>query len=843
MRILFLSPYVPHPVRLGGHNRTLGMIRCLARFGSVHVLSIGDPADAGLPEARRALAADRVAIDVHPATGPGPEEAEAENLDRLPDAACHFRSPSLAAALDAHVAAMAPDLAVLEELVMAQYAERLACPRVVDRQKIEWAYHDAMAAAGGADAAWHRREAARFRRWEASLTPRMAAVLVTGPVDAALIAPVHGAERVHVVPIGVDDALTPGVEPRGTIDHVLLYGALDYGPNVEANATYFREIWPRLAAAAPGLRTVVVGSGRPPETLPRDDPRVTIRGFVADVVPILRAPGVLVVPLRVGGGSRTKILEGMAAGMPVVSASAGVDNLGLEPGVHFLLAETAADTVEAVLRLMREPDLATSLGRAGAARIAAEFRWDVVGRRLETVCRGVVGSARAGWTAEGSRPAPRALLVGVHPLPEDSEARHLSFPGHRTAQFAHALRAAACEVVGVLLDEEGGGTAELPGAMHVLAPEAFRAGRQLQSLHDRLRPDVVVAAGGYHPARVVAQLRTDAPRYIDLPGDLAAEAQLRAESAGDEPLRDALAVLAGALAAGDRFSVVGASQRLAVLGQLGLVGRLSGSRVGDEPVDVVPLAVAGPEEAPPLSDGGFEVLWAGGYNTWMDVETLAAGVEEAMSRRDDVVFAATGGAVPDHEQERHDLFWRKVRAGRFPARFCDHGRLPRAAALERLSRSNVVVCIARPCLEAELGSRLRVVEALAYGRPVVVTALGDLADEIGAAGAGLLVPPGDAAALAGALVRLAEDRALLRACAERARALWTSRFTREAATEAVTRWARQPSHWPAPAVGEPAAADPERFRLQAELDAMRGSRTFRALRLLDRLTGRSGRSR
>src|SRR5262249_58735713 len=130
-------------------------------------------------------------------------------------------------------------------------------------------------------------------------------------------------------------------------------------------------------------------------------------------------------------------------------------------------------------------------------------------------------------------------------------------------------------VTRVLLDEDASSPARPAGgegAPHGLAPEAFRAGRELQRIHDEVRPDLVVSAGGYHPARVVAQLATDCPRYVDLAGDLAAEAQVRAAHAGDGVLADYLAVLREALHAGDRFSVVGPSQRLLVMGQLGLAG-------------------------------------------------------------------------------------------------------------------------------------------------------------------------------------------------------------------------------------------------------------------------------
>ena len=150
------------------------------------------------------------------------------------------------------------------------------------------------------------------------------------------------------------------------------------------------------------------------------------------------------------------------------------------------------------------------------------------------------------------------------------------FPGHRKAQFRDALLRAGCVVETVLLDEEGTGAGVAREGTHVLSAPAFRDGHALQRVHDAFAPEVAVAAGGYHAARVVSGLDTAAARWIDLPGDLAAEGQLRAAAdGGDAVLADYLAVLHRALDVADRLSVVGPSQRLALLGQLGARGRLT----------------------------------------------------------------------------------------------------------------------------------------------------------------------------------------------------------------------------------------------------------------------------
>ena len=454
----------------------------------------------------------------------------------------------------------------------------------------------------------------------------------------------------------------------------------------------------------------------------------------------------------------------------------------------------------------------------------------------------------------------RILLLGISPLPFE-RARNHGAPGLRTWQFCQPLLADGHRVCLVTFGEAAGG--ELPAGCEglsrvCLAPGDFMDPGRLGRVLERLVPDALVAASSYQCTRaatVMGQQRPDLPLWVDLPGDMMAEAQLRAAAAASEQttqipdyVADYRSVLLPALQRGDHFSAVSARQRLCLLGQLGLAGRLGPDTLGQELVSVIPASAEAPSEAarvhPPPGlpgEGRFVVISSGSYNTWMDIDTLFEGLGRAMSRDSRIHFVSAGGAVPGHCEAGLARFQQLVRGSRLGHRFHLLGWLWPEQLRGLMARADLAVNLDRPCPEAELGSRNRVLDWLRHGLCCLTTPCSELTEELTREGLALAVPPGDPEALARLLCEHAgARRGELAPMGQAARRHVLQRYHPHRTTVPLRQWASSPARagdagrLPAPVAG---AADlgAEVSRLRQQLDAVQGSMAYGVLRRTERL--------
>lgn len=400
LRVLVLDEALPYPPDSGKRLRTWHLLRRLAARHEVTLLCYSECGEEQSAEALAAMASAGITCLLVPAP---PARAGLGLYARLlancfsawPYSVSKHHSPRLRRALRELCAGGRFDLIQVEWTPYASHLEAGAPPHLIASHNIEadiWRRRAAVAAHPAARLFFHW-QAAKMRRFEAGAFRRARAVTTVSAMDRRQ-ALTLGARRAAVVANGIDlEHLQPVPAAAAEPDRVLFLGSLDWFPNQDGIAYFLSAIWPGLRALRPQARLQIVGR-RPPAALRQQvagQPGVELVGEVADVRPWLSAAAVVVVPLRIGGGSRIKILEALAMEKAVVSTTVGAEGLEVAAGVQLLLADAPAQFAAQTAALLSSPDRAAALGAAGGRWVREHHSWDRCALALESAWRAAAG--------------------------------------------------------------------------------------------------------------------------------------------------------------------------------------------------------------------------------------------------------------------------------------------------------------------------------------------------------------------------------------------------------------------------------------------------------------------
>jgi glycosyltransferase involved in cell wall biosynthesis len=395
-RLLFVSPRFLFPMDSGGKIRTVQILRGMK--GGSWEITLASPVP---PEGRTRFAAeiaavcDRFAAWPEPRRGPAFQVTRMRHLvSRLPVPVATDRSRPGRQVVAAELAGR-PDVAVFDFLhstVLGPAA--LAVPSVLFTHNVEseiFRRHAAVAA-NPIKRALFRDQLRKMERFERDTLRRFDTVVAVSDRDAALFRDSFGLARAEVIPTGVDVEFF-SYAPPGDSGVIAFTGSMDWLANIDAVDWFLEQVWDLVVREVPGARFKVIGRNPPAflaakaraKGLPWD-----FTGFVDDVRPHVRGCSAYVIPLRVGGGTRLKAFEAMAMGCPVVSTSIGVEGLPLEPGRHYLRADTAPSLAAALVRLLREADLRQRIAREARRHVEESFSYLRVARAFEEICRRVI---------------------------------------------------------------------------------------------------------------------------------------------------------------------------------------------------------------------------------------------------------------------------------------------------------------------------------------------------------------------------------------------------------------------------------------------------------------------
>ncbi len=385
MKILCLMPYSPVPKTFGGALRIYYLLKNLASEHQVTALAFGTPRKQKLFEEEFGDLLEEIHIVPEPHSKHFKRLAQCYSVFRPGSysmLACY--SPKMQNKLDELLAGNDFDAVHTEFPFMGQYEMKSDVIKILDAHNVE---HDNFRRMGmkcrhPIKKWFYRKEYEKVKREEVDIINQQDMLLTTSETDLKLLR--QHVENVpgFVVPNGVDSTFFTPSDRQEEPFSMVFTGMMGYTPNHDGMLWFLDEIFPRILRKKPEAKVYIVGN-RPPEALKkRRSDNIVVTGFVDDVRPYVWKSAIFVVPLRMGSGTRLKVVEALAMKKPVVSTSIGCEGIDVEHGKSILIEDDPAEFASAVVTLMEEKELALRLSRAGYKLVQSTYDWSVVGQNL-----------------------------------------------------------------------------------------------------------------------------------------------------------------------------------------------------------------------------------------------------------------------------------------------------------------------------------------------------------------------------------------------------------------------------------------------------------------------------
>ena len=398
MKILFLSPTVPFPLTDGGRIRVFNLLKQIATKNDVTLLALEtQPTDTGAVAELQQLD-----IQVHLVRNtPTLPRVSFGTLvtalrKRQPITVARYARPAYRQKFRELIATENYDLVHYEMFHTAQFRADTDLPGVLSQQNVDSAIWrrlcDETTHPFYKLAYWTQQLA--FQRYERVLSPKFDAVTCTSDIDAAVFQRHCPEDTITIIPNGVDVA---HYQPDFTSEapaHLIYIGSMDWYPNEDAVAFFADEVFPRIQEKVPDVQFSIVGgnpSARVQKLAERDG--VIVTGRVPEIKPYFAEATVFVVPLRIGSGTRLKILEALAMGKAVVSTSVGAEGLALKDGEEIFIADEPTVFADAVIRLLTDTTCRRRIGESGRARVEQDYDWRRIGDKLHHLYESLINTS------------------------------------------------------------------------------------------------------------------------------------------------------------------------------------------------------------------------------------------------------------------------------------------------------------------------------------------------------------------------------------------------------------------------------------------------------------------
>jgi len=394
MNILFLSPRLPLPADTGGKIRTFNILKQIAKTNHVHLLCFSfERTDQDHMGNFKELGVQMTLVPVDEPTIL--EKISGVLFKSIPFSIAKYNSSRMRQEIEKILKTRSFDAVHVDHLHMAHYKDCFKdIPCMLDEHNVEYKLLERCAQHEGSliKKFFYQQQSDKMRVFEGQKTKEFNAVFACSSEDQKILSDLtSGMAPLHVIANGVDtayfDTSGSGQDKLQEEDAIVFTGSMDWLPNDDAITYFCGKILPLIWQKKETVKFYVVGKN--PSTAVKDlasrDPRVIVTGRVDDVRPYIRRSGVFIVPLRIGGGTRLKILEAMSMGKAVVSTSIGAEGIEYTDGKNILLGDEPQDFADKVLLLLNDPQRSQSIGLEARQFVCGRYDWNIIGQTLKRI--------------------------------------------------------------------------------------------------------------------------------------------------------------------------------------------------------------------------------------------------------------------------------------------------------------------------------------------------------------------------------------------------------------------------------------------------------------------------
>ncbi len=391
MKILWVCPFFLHPTDRGGQIRTLGTLKELHKRHEVHFAALNNPANTEGPARAGEYSTRHIAVDhVPPKRGSLAmlPQLLAGVLSPVPLAVSRYESKALRDRIAGLIATEHYDAIVCDFLAAAPNVPDLG-QAVLFQHNVEstiWQRHVEQATSFMRKR-FFAAQSGKMLAYEQKVCRASKFIIAVSEIDAKRMTSMFGVSAVRPVSTGEDiDYFRPPAASAAMGD-LMFSGSMDWLPNVDAMEFFLAEVLPLIRAERPGTTVTIAGRSPDPRVMKAAQglEGVSVTGSVPDMRPYMWGAKASIVPIRIGGGTRLKIYECMAAGLPIVSTTVGAEGLAYTNGEDILIADSPADFAAACLRLLTQEDERQAIAANALHLVETRFSWAAVTSEFEAI--------------------------------------------------------------------------------------------------------------------------------------------------------------------------------------------------------------------------------------------------------------------------------------------------------------------------------------------------------------------------------------------------------------------------------------------------------------------------